>query len=168
MNSRPLAQPGPAAEPRFAPRCRCVQPDAFTFVEILAALLFLAILIPAIMQGITLSTRAALLAERGAIATELAQNKLGELTLNDAWMSGEMSGNFGTDWPGMRWEAEHSTWEMDAMEKLTVRTFFTAQGREESVALCTLVSSGTTTTSGTSTASSSSTSGTSSTKRSSK
>lgn len=124
---------------------------AFTFVEILAAMVFLAILIPAILEGITLSTRAALLAERGALATELAQNKLNELTINDAWMNDDASGDFGTDWPGIRWEATHSTWDLDSMELLTVNAYFTVQGQERSVSLSTLVSSGTsTTTSGTS------------------
>lgn len=112
-------------------------------------MIFLAILIPAILEGITLSTRASLLAERGAVAAELAQNKLGELTLNDAWMSGETGGNFGPDWPGIRWESEHATWEMDAMEQLTVRAYFKVQGREKCVTLSTLVSSGTSITSGT-------------------
>ncbi|XHR30208.1 MAG: hypothetical protein ACFUZC_06540 [Chthoniobacteraceae bacterium] len=135
---------------------------AFTFVEILAAMVFLAILIPAIMQGLTISTRAGLYAERGAIAAELAQNKLGELSLDDAWMTSDMSGNFGGNWPGMRWEAAHSTWEMDTMELLTVRAYYTVQGREDKVELSTLVSSGstsTTSTSGTTSSSKSKTSG---------
>ena len=120
------------------------QRDGFTFVEILAALVFLAILIPAVLEGLTLSSRAAELAERRALAAELAQNKLGELTLNDAWATAETRGEFGKDWPGIRWEATQSAWDMDAMTVLTVEVFFPVQGQERSVSLSTLVNSGTT------------------------
>lgn len=139
---------------------------AFTFVEILAALFFLAILIPAIMGAITISTKAGETAEREAIAAELAQNKLSELSLDDAWMSADMSGNFGDDWPGLHWEAEHATWDYDAMELLTVRAYYTVRGREEKVQLSTLVGTGTAATSATATSISSSSSSSSSTKRS--
>ena len=123
---------------------------AFTFVEILAALVFLAILVPAVLEGITLASRASVIAERSALATELAQNKLGELTLNDQWATGETQGDFGEDWPGMRWKATQSTWEMDAMTVLTLEVFFQVQGQEKSVSLSTLVNPNTTGTTSTS------------------
>jgi len=123
---------------------------AFTFVEILAALVFLAILLPAVLEGITLASRASVISERSALATELAQNKLGELTLNDQWATGETRGDFGEDWPGMRWEATQSTWEMDAMSVLTLEVFFQVQGQEKSVSLSTLVNPNTTGTTSTS------------------
>ena len=123
------------------------QRDGFTFVEILAALVFLAILIPAVLEGLTLSSRAAELAERRALAAGLAQNKLDELTLNNAWATGGTRGDFGKDWPGMRWEATQSTWDMGAMTVLTVEVFFPARGQEKSVSLSTLVSTTTTSTS---------------------
>jgi len=122
----------------------------FTFVEILAALVFLAILVPAVVEGITISNRASVIAERSAIATELAQNKLTELTLNGAWVSADSRADFGEDWPGYRWELTQSTWDMDAMTVLTVKAFFTVQGQEQSVSLSTLVNPADASTTGTS------------------
>lgn len=122
----------------------CKRPTGFTFVEILAAMFFLAILVPAILEGITLSSRIAVITERGAIATELAQNKLAELTLNNAWLSADASGDFGEDWQGYRWEVTQSTWDMDAMTLLAVKVYFTVQGMERNVTLSTLVNSSTT------------------------
>ena len=112
---------------------------AFTLAEILAALVFLALLVPVIMEGVTLSTRAAMRAERGSLAAGLAQNKLDELrVLND---NSDASGDFGGDFPGYRWESEQTSWETDRiMDALTVRVFFNVQGREESVSLTTLAS----------------------------
>lgn len=117
---------------------------AFTFVEILAALLFLAILVPALIEGLTLSNRVSVIAERGAIASQLAQNKLDELTLNSAWQSGEARGEFGKEWPGYRWEASQASWELDSMTVLSLEVFFPVQGREQSVRLATLVNPATT------------------------
>jgi len=114
---------------------------AFTFVEILAALVFLAILVPAVLEGITLSSRASVLAERSAVAAELAQNKLNELTLSDTWATAGSGGDFGAGWPGYRWESTQSTWDMDTMTLLAVKVYFTVQGREQSLGLSTLVSS---------------------------
>jgi len=124
---------------------------AFTFVEVLAALFFLAILIPAIAEGITLSSRLSALTERGAIATELAQNKLDELTIDNAWTSAEASGDFGDDFAGYRWEVTQTAWDMDAMTVLAVKVYFTVQGIERSVTLSTLVNPATAGTNATST-----------------
>jgi type II secretion system protein I len=111
----------------------------FTFVEILAALVFLAILVPAVVEGITLASRASEIVERSSIATELAQNKLNELSLNGVWATAGTSGDFGNDWPGYRWEFKQSTWEMDSMTQLDLTVYFNVQGREQNVVLSTLV-----------------------------
>ncbi|MDD5351136.1 MAG: type II secretion system protein [Chthoniobacteraceae bacterium] len=136
---------------------------AFTFVEILAALIFLAILLPAVFEGITYANRASVIAERQAVAVELAQNKLAELTLDNTWTSADPSGDFGPDWPGYRWESTQTTWDRDSMTVLAVQTYFPVQGREQSITLSTLVSS--TASSLTTTSSSTSSSSTSGTAR---
>ena len=118
---------------------------AFTFVEILAAMIFLAILLPAVFEGLTIANRASVVAERQTVAAELAQNKLAELTLDNAWTSADPSGDFGTDWPGYHWASTQTTWDMDSMIVLSVQTFFPVQGSERSVTLSTLVSSSTST-----------------------
>jgi type II secretion system protein I len=111
----------------------------FTFVEVLAALVFLAILLPTVMQAFSICTRAGAAAERTALATQLAENRMSELMLNDAWISAEQRGEFGADFPGYRYEVEQTNWEVDNMTKLTVHVFFQVQGQEREVALTTLV-----------------------------
>ncbi len=125
---------------------------AFTFVEVLAALMFLAIVIPALISALTLSNRASELTERGGAAAQLAQNKLNEMLLADAWQTGtETRGDFGADWPNYRWELTQNTWSTDSASGLTelkLDVFFKVQGNERSVTLTTLVNppSATTTT----------------------
>jgi len=127
-------------------RTTALGPAGFTFVEVLAAMLFLAILVPAILQALTLANRASEVSERSAIAAELASNKLGELTLNDAWSNADAKGDFGNEWPGYRYEVTQATWDVDSMTQLSVNVFYPVQGKERSLQLVTLVSqSGTTT-----------------------
>jgi type II secretory pathway pseudopilin PulG len=127
--------------------------SAFTLVEVLAALAFLGILMPVVISALLVSNRAAVTAERRGIAAQLAENELNELLLADAWKSAASQGNFGTDWPGYRWQLEKNTGNSGTgtMTELTLDVFFLVQGREQSVELSTLVdSSATTSTSGTS------------------
>ena len=84
----------------------------FTFVEILAALIFLAVVIPAIVSALSLSGRAGEMTERSGAAGELAENKLNEMLTADAWQSAgnSASGDCGADWPGYRWEMAQTPW----------------------------------------------------------
>ena len=111
----------------------------FTFVEILACMAFLGILIPVVVSALTVSNRAAVMAERSAIAAQLGENRLNEMTLADAWASESGRGDFGAEWPGYRWEMKQGDWNAGAMTELTLDVFYTVQGREQSLRLSTLV-----------------------------
>jgi prepilin-type N-terminal cleavage/methylation domain-containing protein len=111
----------------------------FTFVEILAAMAFLGILIPVVVSALMVSNRAAIMAERATIAAQLGENRLGEMMLADAWTSESSRGDFGPDWPGYRWEMKQADWNAGSMTELTMDVFYSAQGGEQSVQLSTLV-----------------------------
>ena len=91
---------------------RRTRAGGFTFVEILAALLFLALVVPAIVTALTLSNKASEFTERGGAAGALAENKLNEMLTADAWQAAgsAASGDCGPDWPGYRWEMTQSPW----------------------------------------------------------
>ncbi len=112
----------------------------FTFVEILAAMLFLGILMPVVIGALQVSNRAAVVAERSAVAVQLAENQLAELQLGDAWTSASSSGDFGAEWPGYRWELAKADWESGTMTELQIAVFFKVQGHEHDVRLSTLAS----------------------------
>ncbi len=115
----------------------------FTLVEVLAALMFLAILVPAIVGGLTLGNRISVLSERKAIAAELAENKLNEQLVGNSWQSSSSNtGDFGAGYPGFRWQATQQNWRGDStntMTELAMEVFFPVQGKEHSVRLTTLV-----------------------------
>jgi type II secretory pathway pseudopilin PulG len=110
----------------------------FTFVEVLAAMVFLGILIPVVISALMVSNRAAVVAERSTIAMQLGENRLSELMLQDAWTTAESRGDFGQEWPGYRWELKRQDWQSGAMTELTLDIFFAVQGQEHDVRLSTL------------------------------
>ena len=123
---------------------------AFTFVEVLAAMVFLGILMPVVISALLTANRVAVAAERSMIAAQLGENKLGELMLGNKWSSAAASGDFGQQWKGYRWQLSKPAWQTGAMTELTLDVFYKVQGTEHDARLSTLVdsslSSGTTTT----------------------
>lgn len=118
---------------------RAPRAAGFTFVEVLAALVFLGILMPVVISALLLSSRAGVVAERTRNAIQLAENRLTELSLATA--TGETRGDFGTPWPGYRWELTRAEWQSGSgMTELTMNVFFKVQGQEHSVRLATLES----------------------------
>lgn len=113
---------------------------AFTFAELLAAMLFVAIVIPVALRGIMVANRLAVVAERKLQAVQLADLKLNELILTQEWQSATNQGDFGQDWPEYRWVMRQETWAEDSMQQLTLSVIFTVQQQEYSVSLMTLVS----------------------------
>ena len=113
---------------------------AFTFVEVLAAMVFLGILMPVVISALLTANRAAVVAERSTIAAQLGENKLGELLIGDAWSSANASGDFGTEWTGYRWQLSKPSWQTGAMTELTLDVFYKVQGTEHDARLSTLVS----------------------------
>jgi type II secretory pathway pseudopilin PulG len=112
---------------------------AFTFPEVLAAMVFLAILVPVVIEGLTLANRAATVADRTAIAAQLGENRLNELMFDRLWATAPARGDFGSDWAGYRYELIRGNWPADRMVELTVRVTFEVQGRQHEVRLTTLV-----------------------------
>jgi len=91
----------------------CRLRPGFTFIEILATMVFLGIVLPAVMAGISLSLSAANSARRQAQASSLAHSKLMELVVGAG--SGQlaqtnMAGDFAPDEPDYRWTAQLSEW----------------------------------------------------------
>ena len=111
---------------------------AFTFVEILVALAFIGVLLPAIVSGLRLANRASVVAERSTVAAQLAENQLAELLIGNAWTSGQSRGDFGADHPGYTWQLTQRDWQSGSMAELTMEVHFQVQGQDSSVKLTTL------------------------------
>ncbi len=111
----------------------------FTFIELLATVVFLGIIMPVAMQSIGLCARLGGQSRKQIEAASLARTKLTEMTCSGDWSSGQKSGDFGTDWPGYRWTATVSSWTDSVVSQLDVTVTWQSQGRERSVTASTLV-----------------------------
>lgn len=126
---------------RLAPSPRRV--NAFTLVEVLAALTLAAIILPVAMRGISLATTAAGDARRRLEAAALAESKLTDLLVTGEWQTADLSGDCGPDWPGYTWKAEVGDWGGEAaLRQITVRVDWIARSRARSVTLTTLAYTG--------------------------
>lgn len=111
----------------------------FTLVEVLAAAVVMAIIMPVAMHGISVAATVAAVARHKAEAAVLAQSKLAELQVTRDWQTGNLSGGFGEDHPEYRWSADMAAWDTSSLQQLNVHVVWTSGGREQSVTLTTLV-----------------------------
>jgi len=120
----------------------------FTLIEVLAALLLMAVVMPVVMNGISLATRTSSTARRRDEAGGLAQAKLAEIIATGQWLNGNLSGDFSPDWPEYRWEAALQpqlnsnmtiTTTQVTLQQLDLRVIWNARNAEDSLTLSTLV-----------------------------
>lgn len=113
----------------------------FTMVEILVAMVFMAIVMPIAVQGVLVANRLGTVAQRKRVAARLAENLLTDLALTNDWTDRAQNDVF-EDYPGYRWEMESEEWEQDPdndeLFLVTVIVFFQVQEREFEVRLSTV------------------------------
>jgi prepilin-type N-terminal cleavage/methylation domain-containing protein len=116
--------------------------SGFTLVEVLATLMLLALVLPALMQGLRLGGSLADETRHRSEAAGLAESKLNEIMSSGEWQQGNLSGDFGTDWPQYRWEETTDAWAQDTtglgLQEIDITVFWTMLGREHSLMVSTL------------------------------
>ena len=118
-------------------RRRCV--EGFTLAEVLAALLFMAIVIPVAMQGLSIASRAGAVAERKREAARVAERLLNETLVTTNWSESAHSGVVMEIDREYQWRLRSDRWTEPTMQLLTVEVTFPVQGKDYAVQLSTLV-----------------------------
>jgi hypothetical protein len=111
---------------------------AFTLAEVLAALLFLAIVIPAAVEALHVASLAGEVAARKGAAARIADRILNESLVTTNWTGSAQSGTATEGALDFRWTLTAQNWPQDSMEMLTAQVTFQAQGKDYSVKLSTL------------------------------
>ncbi|MEO5958239.1 MAG: hypothetical protein ABIZ49_04675 [Opitutaceae bacterium] len=111
---------------------------AFTLVEVLAALLFMAIVIPVAMHGVSVASRAGILGQRKATAMRVAERLLDELIVTDQVSSGASNGSIVEGDTTYPWTMKSEDWTEGEMTQVTVRVSFDVQGNTFEVSASTL------------------------------
>ena len=130
---------------KFARACHSPLPfgdrrgcSAFTLAEILAALLFMAIVIPAAVEALHLAGVSGVVAVRKANAVRVADDILNQSLVSTNWYQAQ-SGDVVQDGHPYHWTLRNETWAADSgLQLVTADVSFSAQGRDYSVHLSTL------------------------------
>ena len=113
---------------------------AFTLAEVLAALTFMAIVIPVAVEGLHIANRAGVVAQRKSVAARVADRMLNEALVASQSQAGARNGVVQEGAIDYRWSIRYTTWPEDTMRLVTAEVLFLVQGQEHDVRLSTLVS----------------------------
>jgi len=113
---------------------------AFTLAEVLAAMLFMAIVIPAAVEALHLASLAGEVAVRKSVAARIADRILNESLVTTNWTGGAQSGTLSEGTEDFQWKLSSQVWPQDAMQILTAEVTYQAQGKDYTVTLSTLAS----------------------------
>jgi type II secretory pathway pseudopilin PulG len=130
MRFRPTSWPSRVAKSRRA---------GFTLAEALAALAFLAILIPVVVRGLQVANRAGQFADRKAAAARVADRVLNELVVTGQWKQSSSRGTVEEGTQQFRWQLRNQAWEKEALRLVSVVVTFGVQGTDYDVTMSTLV-----------------------------
>jgi type II secretory pathway pseudopilin PulG len=114
---------------------------AFTLVEVLAAMLFMAIVIPVAMQGLRIASLAGEVGQRKMVAARIANKLLNELKVTGQLQNTGQSGVVQESGLTYRWSVKDESWTEDPLVQMTLATLivsFSAQGKTYDVRLSTL------------------------------
>ena len=127
---------------------------AFTLAEVLAAMLFLAIVIPVAVEALHVSSLAGEVAARKGAAARIADRVLNESLVTTNWTGSAQNGTVSEGAIDYRWTLSAQNWPQAqtqnpasslnstiSMEMLTAQVTFQAQGKDYSVKLNTLANS---------------------------
>jgi len=114
----------------------------FTLAEVMAALLFMAIVIPVAVKGLQVASRAGEVAQRKVVAARLAERLLNESLITTNWNRASQQGVIMEGPIQYSWAMRTETWTTEgniaAPRLLSVMVEFPVQNQKYSVRLSTL------------------------------
>jgi hypothetical protein len=116
---------------------------AFTLAEVLAALVFMAILIPVAMEGLSIASRVGISAARKSEAVLIAERVLNESVVLTNWSQAVQNGSLRQGLSEFQWTLRSEPWTVDqnqsGMLLLSVEVAYQVQGQDQKIRLNTLV-----------------------------
>lgn len=122
-----------------APRWPHARTEGFTLAEVLAALVFLAVVIPVAVEGLRVASRAGVVSQRKAVAARIADRMLNDWIIAGASSAGSPRGTVEEDGTPYQWSLRSELWTEAAMRLVTVEVLYDVQGQEFDLRLATLV-----------------------------
>ena len=116
---------------------------AFTLAEVLAAMMFMAIVIPVAVQGLRIAGLAGEVGQRKIVAARIGNKILNELKVTGQLQNASQSGVVKEGGLQYNWSVRSQIWTEDTTSPMTLVTLtvaYNAQGKNYDVRLSTLVS----------------------------
>lgn len=111
----------------------------FTLAEVLAALVFMAIVIPVAVQGLSVASKSGQVAVRKSEAQRVAERVLNESIITTNWNKSALSGIAFEGVHQFQWQIRNDPWTQEPMRVLSVQVTFAVQNKPYYVRLSTLV-----------------------------
>lgn len=111
----------------------------FTLAEVLAALVFMAIVIPVALKGLQIASLAGEVGQRKSVAARIADRVLNEAVTSNQTQGGSQRGMIQEGPQQYQYIVRSQPWNVDSMLQVTVEVTFMAQGKDYDVRLTTLV-----------------------------
>ncbi len=119
--------------------------QAFTLAEVLAALVFMAILIPVAIQALNVASRAGESAVRRGEAALVADSILNQMIVTTNWNQAVQTGTVRQGFRDFHWTLRNEPWSKDpnatTIRQLTIEVTYPVQGIGHAVKLSTLIDS---------------------------
>jgi type II secretory pathway pseudopilin PulG len=115
---------------------------AFTLAEVLAAMMFMAIVIPVAMQGLRIASLAGEVGRRKIVAARVGNKILNELKVTGQLQNTSQSGVVNEGGLQYKWSVRSEIWTEDTTSPMTLATLtvaYQAQGKPYDVRLSTLL-----------------------------
>ena len=114
---------------------------AFTLAEVLAALVFMAIVIPVAIQGLRVASLAGEVGQRKSQAARIAERVLNESIVTTNWNQSFQKGTVIEAGRRFEWTLRNDPWSANSLRQISVEVQFLAQARNYSVRLTTVADS---------------------------
>ncbi len=126
------------------PKARAVKRAlrAFTLAEVLAAMMFMAIVIPVAVQGLRIASLAGEVGQRKIVAARIGNKILNELKVTGQLQNTSQSGVVKEGALQYKWSVRSEMWTEDTTSPMTLVTLtvaYAAQGKNYDVRLSTLL-----------------------------
>jgi type II secretory pathway pseudopilin PulG len=130
-----------------APRGR----GGFTLAEVLAALLFMAVVIPVAVDALRVASRASVVGQRKAVAARIAESIMSEQVVTSQTVGAAQGGVVQENNVDYKWQVSLNPWDvnqlqtqssllqLNPMQVMTVQVDFPVQGKDYTVRLATLL-----------------------------
>ena len=111
----------------------------FTLAEVLAALVFMAIVIPVAVEGVRVAGRAGEVGLRKAAAARIAERVLNEQVVRGQTQGSGQGGTIEDAGVQYQWSIRSELWSVDQLNLVTAQVTFPVQGQNYEVHVSTLV-----------------------------